>query len=133
MEFEGRQRQRKIPTLTPLIDIVFLLLVFFMLTAHFIKDQSIDITLPEAESAVNLEEDNTVEILLDKEGRILIGKDYIAPDQLETILKAMLQARHKKQVILRGDTDSRLGLTVEVMDAARKAGAESLDIVTRQP
>ncbi|MCK5385827.1 MAG: biopolymer transporter ExbD, partial [Gammaproteobacteria bacterium] len=39
MEFEGLQRNRKIPSLTPLIDIVFLLLVFFMLTAHFVKDE----------------------------------------------------------------------------------------------
>jgi len=133
VEFEGLQRNRKIPSLTPLIDIVFLLLVFFMLTAHFVKDQVLDITLPEAGSARTLENEEALEIVLDKGGHILIKQKYIAVNDLDQVLQQMLSTRKNKQVILRGDEVAQLGLTVKVMDAARKAGAGSLDIITRKP
>ena len=133
VEFEGLQRNRKIPSLTPLIDIVFLLLVFFMLTAHFVKDQVLDISLPDAESSTTLENEDALEIVLDKQGHILINKKHISPIDLDNILQQMLSGRKNKQVVLRGDKISQLGLTVNVMDAARKAGATSLDIVTEKP
>ena len=133
MEFEGLQRNRKIPSLTPLIDIVFLLLVFFMLTAHFVKDQVLDITLPEADSATTLENEEALEIVLDNRGHILIEEKHVAVNELDKVLQQMLLGRKNKQVILRGDEVAQLGLTVKVMDAARKAGAGSLDIITRKP
>ena len=133
MEFEGLTSRHKTPNLTPLIDIVFLLLVFFMLTAHFVKDQSLDIVLPEANSAVNLEEQAALEIVINNKGEILIAKQLIKSDELDAVLKQAMQARSNKQVILRGDKNSKLDLTVQIMDAARKAGAESLDIMTNQP
>lgn len=133
MEFEGLPRRRRIPTLTPLIDIVFLLLVYFLLTAHFVKDQSMDIVLPEAESATELQNEKALEVLVDQYGGISINEQHINPDMLTDILRRELQGRSKKQIILRGDKAVQLGLTVKVMDAARKAGAESIDIITRQP
>ena len=132
MEFEGLQRNRKIPSLTPLIDIVFLLLVFFMLTAHFVKDEALDISLPEAESATTLDNDDALEIVLDKQGHILIKQKHISVDELDKVIQQMLQGRKNKQVILRGDEVAQLGLTVKVMDAARKAGATSLDVITQK-
>ncbi len=132
MEFEGLQRNRKIPSLTPLIDIVFLLLVFFMLTAHFVKDQVLDVTLPEADSATTLDNEEALEIVLDNRGHILIEKKHIAVSELDKVLQQMLSGRKNKQVILRGDEVAQLGLTVKVMDAARKAGADSLDIITQK-
>ena len=132
VEFEGLQRNRKVISLTPLIDIVFLLLVFFMLTAHFVDDQALDITLPEAESAKLIDDDKAIEIVLDKTGHILINQKYITPDELDKVLQSLLNKNSNKQVILRGDEIAQLGLTVKVMDAARKAGAESLDIITKK-
>lgn len=133
MEFEGLQRNRRIPSLTPLIDIVFLLLVFFMLTAHFVKDEALDINLPDAVSSESLDKDAALEIVLDKSGHILVNKNFVSPSELDEILQKELAGRKNKQVILRGDKIAQLGLTVNVMDAARKAGAESLDIVTQKP
>ena len=133
VEFEGLQRERKIPSLTPLIDIVFLLLVFFMLTAHFVKDEALDITLPEAESSATVDNEESIEIVLDNGGHILIKKKYIAVTDLDKVLTKMLAGRKNKQVMLRGDKVAELGLTVKVMDAARKAGASSLDIITQKP
>jgi biopolymer transport protein ExbD len=133
MEIQGLTSRHKTPNLTPLIDIVFLLLVFFMLTAHFVKDQSLDIVLPEAGSGENFEEQGALERVINNEGAILIDTKLIMPNELEASLQQRLQGRSKKLVILRGDKNSKLDLTVQVMDAARKAGAESLDIITSQP
>jgi len=133
VEFEGLPPRRHIPNLTPLIDIVFLLLIFFLLTSHFVKDESLDIALPEAESARAFENEEALEIIIDQMGDIIVNDQHINPDRLDEILRLSLAKRNKKQVILRGDQSVPLSLTVKVMDAARKAGAESLDIITKQP
>ena len=133
MEFKGLTARHKTPNLTPMIDIVFLLLVFFMLTAHFVKDQSLDIVLPEADSAAKLDDEGALEISINNKDEILIDKEIIKPEELDITIQQSLQGRSNKQVVLRGDKSSKLDLTVQVMDAARKAGAESLDIITSQP
>lgn len=133
MEFEGLRRNRKHINLTPLIDIVFLLLVYFMLTAHFIQDMSLDLALPKASSSTPFEDQEVIEVVLDKSGRIILNKKVINPAELDDALFQELRHHSKKQVILRGDQAAKLGITVRVMDAARKAGATSLDIIAEQP
>ena len=120
--------------LTPLIDIVFLLLVFFMLTAHFVRDDAVTVRLPQAQSGEEVEPDEgALVLLLDHQGRILLGELEVKPEELERVLRSRLHARINKQVRLRGDRDANLGITVQVMDAARLAGAESFDIITEKP
>ena len=133
MRFEGVRKAQSTPNLTPLIDIVFLLLVFFMLTAHFVKDESIAIELPQAESAVARDEEAALEVLLDKEGRIHLGGNLVEPDSLEQQLRAQLQGREKKWVTLKGDKGADLGGAVTILDAARRAGAAAVDVVTERP
>ena len=133
MEFKGLTTSHRTPNLTPLIDIVFLLLVFFLLTAHFVKDQSLIIDLPAADSAINMEENEALEILINTGGVIMIADQSVNHEDLNESLRKILSSRANKKVVLRGDESSRLDLTVKVMNAARKAGAVSLDIVTRQP
>ena len=133
MEFKGLTKSHRAINLTPLIDIVFLLLVFFMLTAHFVKDQSLDIVLPEASSSASLEEQGALEIIINDKAEIWIADQVVEQTELDAIIKRSLQERTNRQVILRGDKSSKLDLIVKVMDAARKAGAESLDIITDQP
>jgi biopolymer transport protein ExbD len=133
MKFEGVRRSSDVPNLTPLIDIVFLLLVFFLLTAHFVRDEGIAIQLPEAESAVASDDDLLVEVLVDAEGRIHLDKQEVLVDQLEARIRAALEGKEKKWVTLRGDRGTQLQIVVSVLDAARRAGAESVDVVTEKP
>ncbi len=133
MAYEQRRRSNVVLNLTPLIDIVFLLLVFFMLTAHFIEDQAIDINLPKASSAKPIEKDEYVEIVLTPEGELMVGGKPVAKENLEEIIRGALHAPDKRFVRLRGDHESNFGMAVHVMDAARRAGAESLDILTERP
>lgn len=132
MQFEGRRRNSHIPNLTPLIDIVFLLLVFFMLTSHFVQEQALNIDLPKADSGEAVTEDSPLEVVLDAEGHFLIDDRFIEAQNLEGVLAKHLGERKDPLVRIRGDRGAPLGLAVSVLDAARKAGAGGVDIVIEQ-
>ena len=133
MRFEGIRRPPRELSLTPLIDIVFLLLVFFMLTAHFVKDEGIAIQLPQAESAVARKNDEAVDVVLDAKGQIHFAGRILEAGELEEALRRALLEHRRKWVTLRGDREADLGRAVTVLDAARKAGAENVDVITEHP
>ncbi|MEJ2345598.1 MAG: biopolymer transporter ExbD [Gammaproteobacteria bacterium] len=130
MHFEGRRRGRGTPNLTPLIDVVFLLLVFFMLTSHFVREEAINVDLPTAESGEAVEADARLELILDARGRVLMHDRIVTLESLEPALRTELAARKDKVVRIRGDRAASLGGAVAVLDAARKAGASGIDLVT---
>ena len=130
MQFEGRRRLSHTPNLTPLIDVVFLLLVFFMLTSHFVREESIKVDLPTAQSGA-ADDREYLQGVLDAQGRILMHDHFIDASDLEARLQAELSERSDKIVQI-GDRSASLGLAVGVLDAARKAGAEGVDIVTEE-
>ncbi len=130
MQFEGRRRTSHIPNLTPLIDIVFLLLIFFMLTSHFVRDEVINIDLPEADSGEALDEPQQVEVVINEAGEFSIDKQIISLDKLQSVLEDKLKNQEEKIVRIRGDENVDLGIAIEAFDAARKAGADGVDIVT---
>mgnify|MGYP006226556073 CR=1 FL=1 len=133
MEFEGLRRNCHTLNLTPLIDIVFLLLVFFMLTAHFVRDESIAIELPQAESSEQLSDEEVLEVVVNTSGDALINAKPVSPAALEVYLRNELVNRKNKTVRLRGDRQADLGKAISVLDAARKAGADAVDIITLKP
>lgn len=130
MQFEGRRRSSNIPNLTPLIDLVFLLLIFFMLTSHFVKDEVINIDLPDAESGESIENIEQIEVVINEHNEIMINNQPVDIEQLEEVLRDELKNREEKVVRIRGDEEVDLGQAIDVFDAARKAGAQGIDIVT---
>ena len=132
MQFEGRRRTSHIPNLTPLIDIVFLLLVFFMLTSHFVKDEVINIDLPEAESSDPLDEPKQIEVIINEDGELSIDGEIVTEEDLVIILVEKLKNQDEKVVRIRGDKHVDLEVAISAFDAARKAGAVGVDIVTTQ-
>ena len=133
MQFEGTRRSGQALNLTPLIDIVFLLLVFFMLTAHFVRDQGLPIELPEAITAISLDKNEPLEITITSAGQIAISGEPVSSEQLVETVTVLLAAKNEKRIVIRGDTGANLGDSVKVIDAARQAGASGVDIVTEQP
>ncbi len=133
MGSEYRRHSSMVLNLTPLIDIVFLLLVFFMLTAHFIEDQAIPIDLPEAQNSAKSDDDGYVEVAMTPDGQLLVDGFPTTEDALVETLKGALHAPEKRFVRLKGDHAAQFGLGVKIIDAARAAGAESLDILTERP
>lgn len=132
MQFEGRRRISHVPNLTPLIDIVFLLLVFFMLTSHFVREDTIEIDLPVADSGESIEDDEQLEVVIDAQGRTIVNDKFVEPESLVAILRKALSTKKEKVIRVRGDRTADLGHAVLVLDASRKAGAEAVDIVTER-
>ena len=113
--------------LTPLIDIVFLLLVFFLLTTHFMEEDSIGVRLPTATSATPSKQHEIVLSITRDERYFLAGKQ-IPFSKLEQQLRSRLDA--DSTVIIRGDRDVPLQTAVSVMEQAKKAGAARIVIAT---
>ncbi|MFA6635885.1 MAG: biopolymer transporter ExbD [Candidatus Omnitrophota bacterium] len=129
MEFEKRKKISTYLDITPLIDIVFLLIIFFMLTANFVTHPGIMVKLPYAETA-RPEKDDSVIIHISAEDLIRINGEKAEIENLENILERFVGNTPDIKVVLRADEKIDLGLAVRVMDVSRKAGAGSLVIST---
>ncbi|MDH5478986.1 MAG: biopolymer transporter ExbD [Nitrospinota bacterium] len=133
MEFEGRRRSRHAMNLTPLIDLMFLLLVFFLLTADFINNERIALDLPDAESSEPTSNKEPLMVSIDKSGNVFHQGSPVEPEELEPFLRTSMARTGVKVVSLRGDKDATLSAVVQVLDASRRAGAESVDVITEKP
>jgi biopolymer transport protein ExbD len=132
MKFEGHRRSSQIPNITPLIDIIFLLLVFFMLTSHFVQDTVLNIQLPETESGQRMDDEKSIEIIINAAGQWFYQGQALEADDLYLTLQKDLSERKDKRVRIRGDKSSDLDSTVTLLDVARRAGATGVDIVTER-
>ncbi|MCA9399911.1 MAG: biopolymer transporter ExbD [Candidatus Omnitrophica bacterium] len=113
--------------LAPLIDVVFQLLVFFMLTATF-TNPSMKMLLPGAQANEPRTPQNIV-ISINKEGAIAINTQKTTLANFQTDLKQILDQSEKKSVHVRGDKDMPYKYFVQVMDLAKQAGALQINIV----
>ncbi len=132
MQFEGNRRSSHVPNLTALIDIVFLLLIFFMLTSHFVRDESISLDLPQAETGDSFDTDKSIEIIIHANGDFEYNGQPYNADSLQARLTQELRHVRDRQIRIKGDRAAELGATVMVLDIARKAGATGVDIVTER-
>jgi biopolymer transport protein ExbD len=115
--------------LTPLIDIVFLLLVFFLLTTHFIEEDGIGVRLPSAAS-VTQRDRNEVAVAITREGDLFVEGERLRLDTLAEKLRGVI--KDDTTVVIRGDRDVPLQTAVSVMETAKKAGAARLVVATIQ-
>lgn len=129
MEFERVKQIKMHFDIAPLIDIVFLLLIFFMLTANFIMHPGIKITLPAAKTAKSQKEQE-VTVFISKDNKVFLDDKKISIEELKGALEEKLETSQKKVVILKADEKINLGLVVGVMDIAKQADAAGLIIAT---
>ncbi|OEU51586.1 MAG: hypothetical protein BA871_10335 [Desulfuromonadales bacterium C00003096] len=115
--------------LTPLIDIVFLLLVFFLLTTQFIEEDGIGVKLPSSNSFTTRDRDE-VAIAITQQGDLFVQGQRLPLAGLTAKLEAILGA--DTTVVVRGDRDVALQTLVSVMEKAKQAGAARLVVATLQ-
>ncbi len=130
MEFEGRKRVDTDLNIAPLIDVVFLLLIFFMLSSHFVTQPGIKLSLPSATTAKLHSEENII-IFITKDNDLYLNEEKVNLENLTDKLRAKLNKSSKKTVIIKADEKIDLGLAVKVMDIAKQAEAEGLVISTK--
>lgn len=130
MQFEGHGKTNSVPNLTPLIDIVFLLLIFFMLTSQFVRHEVMNVALPEADTSAKSDLKKDLEVVINSEGQFFWNKAVISPQQLEVVLKTEISKSDKRLLNIRGDQAAQLEQIVKLMDIARRSGVEGVNIIT---
>jgi biopolymer transport protein ExbD len=108
--------------IAPLIDVIFLLLLFFVLTTTFATQRTLDVALPEAGAADPLPDDGALVVALQADGRIRHEGTFVSLDDLSERLAAAAREDPERTLELHADQDVPHGRVVAVMDAARRAG-----------
>jgi len=130
MEFKGRKKIHMHLDIAPLIDIVFLLLIFFMLSSNFVTQSGIKIVLPKAVTA-KLHQEEDIVIFISEHNDLYLNEESLTLDTLLSRLKTKVKQNEKKTVIIKADERINLGLAVKVMDIAKQANAEGLIVSTK--
>jgi biopolymer transport protein ExbD len=126
-----RQRRASVEeeevNLTPMLDVVFIMLIFFIVTASFVKESGLEINRPAAATAVKKERGNIL-IALSPNGQVWIDKRQVDIRALRSNIERLYAENPQGSVIIQADRDSKNGLLVAVMDASKLAGVENISI-----
>ena len=127
-------RRRRVKTqddtevnVTPMLDVVFIMLIFFIVTASFVKEAGIDVNRPDAATAERKERGNIL-VAITESNQIWINKRQIDPRAVRANIERMHAENPQGSVVIQADENSKSGLIVQVMDAARLAGVYEVSI-----
>jgi biopolymer transport protein ExbD len=120
--------------MTPLIDIMLVLLIIFMVTSSISFESGMDINLPESKNPNGaIQEGSAVIVSMDAQGNLVIQGEKVLAEEFVLALKKVLDQEKTTTVILEGDSAAQLGKVVEVMDLAKEAGATHFSMATSNP
>ncbi len=111
--------------MTPMLDVVFIMLIFFIVTASFVKESGIDVTRPPAATAERKERGNIL-VAITANDQIWIDRRQVDPRALRANIERLHAENPGGSVVIQADVDSKNGLLILVMDAARSAGVSSV-------
>ena len=137
MKLTTRPRTQPEVNLTSLIDVVFLLLIFFMVSTSFVKQSQIQIRLPETETATRLEEaPEKIDIMIAEAGTIYInGRELInnRPETIRNALQKVSDGNHNLPLTISADANAKHQFVVTAMDVAGRLGFSQINIATVNP
>ncbi len=113
--------------LTPLIDMVFILLIFFIVTSSFVKESGIEVNRPTAQSAVTQERGNII-IAASSNGEVWLDKRKVDVNTVRVHVERLRAENPEGSVVIVADEKSQTGLLVEIMDQVRLAGVSNVSI-----
>jgi len=117
--------------ITPMLDVVFIMLIFFIVTATFIKEAGIDVDKPEAATAV-VQEKASILVAIDAEDRVWINRREVDVRSVRSIIERLHAENPKGTVVIQADRDSRNNTLVQVMDASRRAGVYEIALAANR-
>jgi biopolymer transport protein ExbD len=129
--FRAKRRDVITPDITPMVDVVFLLLIFFMLSTTFIVSPGIRIDLPQAEAEPVRRERQDLRVKIAAEGVLYVDEQRLSLEDLIERLRATARTDPETLVVIEADENTAHKHVVEVMDRARSAGLRRLAIATR--
>ena len=136
VQFKRAKREEEGVNLTPLIDVVFLLLIFFMVSTTFTKETHLSIDLPEAKGEAAENQPQQIEILIHPDGTYAVNGQTLVDKKLPTLLRALQSAgkdNTKTPLIITADAATPHQAVVTAMDAAGQLGFVHLSLTTRRP
>jgi biopolymer transport protein ExbD len=113
--------------MTPMLDIVFIMLIFFIVTTSFVKESGVTVNTPQASTAANQENAN-IFIAITASGEVWIDRRPVDRRSVRAIVARLHADNPEGSVIIQSDTDSSTGVLVDVMDQVRLAGVEGIAI-----
>jgi biopolymer transport protein ExbD len=130
-------RQRHIETdndlgidMTPMLDIVFIMLIFFIVTTSFIRESGIDVNRPKASTASE-QKNASLLVAIRPNGEIWIDKRPVDVRAVRANIEKLRAENPQGSVVIQADRDARTGLLIKVMDQIRLAGVENVSIATQ--
>ncbi|MDQ2075607.1 biopolymer transporter ExbD [Marinimicrobium sp. ABcell2] len=136
MQFRRQPREAEGINLTPLIDVVFLLLIFFMVSTTFTKETHLSVDLPEAEGQASAERAEQVVILISAEGDYSVNGQSLVNNRMATLRAALEEVSggdNQRPLVITADAKASHETVVRAMDAAGQLGFVHLSISTRHP
>jgi biopolymer transport protein ExbD len=129
-----RQKRREDPRidLTPMVDAVFLLLIFFMISTTFVDTSGITVKLPQSSSHAVVKKPEDLKVYLSKSGAIFFQKQEVSLAEFRSRLEPYRRKAGETTFLLYADKDTRHGRVVQLMDVAREAGFRKLAIATEE-
>ncbi|WP_122032359.1 biopolymer transporter ExbD [Aliivibrio sp. EL58] len=118
--------------LTPLIDVVFILLIFFILSANFQKESSIEVDRPSASSSTVKEASKTLTVAVDRNHQIWFKGSVVNLTQLQFQMKSVVLKKEKINTIINADKSVDTGTLVQIIDAIRLTGISNVAIATQE-
>lgn len=134
MNFQPNPRDELQLDVTPLIDVVFLLLIFFMVSTTFEHESEMNITLPEASKEIAQAKPDAINIAIDNQSRIYINEKELLNSQISTIKEAIYDISvdlPDAPIIISADQEAPFQMVIRTMDAARQLGLVKITFATR--
>jgi len=136
VKFRRQRTEDEGINLTPLIDVVFLLLIFFMVSTTFTKETHLSVDLPEATGEQSSDLPEQIEILISTDGSYSVNGKALVNNKIETLKSALdktAEGNNKVPLVITADAKTPHQAVVQAMDAAGQLGFARLSITTRQP
>ncbi len=118
--------------ITPMLDVVFIMLIFFIVTATFIKEAGIDVDKPAAATAI-VQEKASILIAIDANDNIWINRRQVDMRSVRSIVERLHAENPKGTLVIQADRESRNDALVQVMDASRRAGVYDIALAADNP
>ncbi len=116
--------------LTPMLDVVFIMLIFFIVTAVFIREPGPEVVRPEAETDIQ-QSRIAVLIAVTDEDQVFIDQREVDANAVRAIVERMRAENPQGTVVIQADEESKSGIVVDVIDQVRQAGAPAIAVATR--
>ncbi len=116
--------------ITPMLDVVFIMLIFFIVTATFVKESGIDVNRPKAQTAVVKEKANIL-VAIDAHNKVWVNRREVDVRSVRANIERLHAENPKGTVVIQADQDSTNEILVQVMDASRLAGVYEIALATR--